>query len=437
MLSTQRLLGLDAVEAIAAMMNDINPGNPTADPPIPALNLRGPDLTVGLPQAAGGTHTLVQVTVRDPVSFMDYLPYTGTVTFSYNRLPITTFAQLAFANYTLSLPATTQNLLDRLALLFGFPFDPSDFVMEAIVDAGHYILKAQPTSLRWVGQYTVTVVDGSGIFIFGSLAPAIIGHAYTGDAFTVNGGVGPYHWSVDNLPAGLTMDSTTSVISGTTTTLGLFDLTIHVLDSQGRAQQLGAQLLVETPAQASGNDNLELLETFPSATVGHAYQHDLHITGGGGGYTYVGLTQGTLPPGLTITLVTHGGHWFLRMAGTPTAAYFGLIEPAFTSVDGQQEQQLMQMVVLTPVAVVGSFRVAELDVPYVDMLSITGGSGDYFAAFPFTTDDLPPGFTVLDVRENKLWLEGIPSTHGTFHFTVTILTGYGQSLTQQFSVTVP
>ena len=67
---------------------------------------------------------------------------------------------------------------------------------------------------------------------------AVVGQPYTGPAFTASGGVPPYSWTATGLPPGMTINSTTGVISGTPTTAGTYNITVTVTDSASGTSQL-------------------------------------------------------------------------------------------------------------------------------------------------------------------------------------------------------
>ena len=62
-----------------------------------------------------------------------------------------------------------------------------------------------------------------------ALPSGTVGTAYA-DTFTASGGTLPYTWSVNSLPANLTLNPTTGTISGTPTTAGSFSFTVRVID---------------------------------------------------------------------------------------------------------------------------------------------------------------------------------------------------------------
>jgi hypothetical protein len=75
------------------------------------------------------------------------------------------------------------------------------------------------------------------------------------------GGRQPYTWSyTGSLPAGLTLNSSTGLISGTPTTGGSFTVTITVRDPDGRTASRSYKVFFQYPPPASGRkrDNLWL-----------------------------------------------------------------------------------------------------------------------------------------------------------------------------------
>ena len=71
------------------------------------------------------------------------------------------------------------------------------------------------------------------------------GVAYS-DTLAVTGGTGPFTWSVSSgsLPAGVTLNSSTGVLSGTPATPGLYSFTVRVSDAFGQTATQGLNLTV-------------------------------------------------------------------------------------------------------------------------------------------------------------------------------------------------
>ena len=149
-----------------------------------------------------------------------------------------------------------------------------------------------------------------------SLPGGTLGTAYT-QTLQATGGVQPYSWAVTTgtLPAGLTLNSATGVISGTPT--GSFtaatNFTVTVTDSQ-------------TPTAKTANANLSITmaasplsvtttsASLPAGVAGSVYAGaTLQAAGGVQPYTWA-VTTGSLPAGLLLNGATGA------ISGTPTTA---------------------------------------------------------------------------------------------------------------------
>ncbi len=74
--------------------------------------------------------------------------------------------------------------------------------------------------------------------------------------------------------------------------------------------------------------------------------------------------------------------------------------------------------------------------PYTEAVHAEGGDGDY--DWDVTDGTLPPGLsiTVDDLGEGHAILTGVPDADGTFNFTLTVVSGDGQSVSASFSLEV-
>jgi hypothetical protein len=126
--------------------------------------------------------------------------------------------------------------------------------------------------------------------------------SYT-QALTASGGSGNYTWSITDgtLPAGLSFNGSTGVISGTPTVVATSNFTVKVSDGIGTAIK---------PLSVMINGELIIVTALlPNGTQNTAYSQTLAAAGGSGNYTWT-ITGGALPTGISLTGNT--------ISGTPT-----------------------------------------------------------------------------------------------------------------------
>jgi hypothetical protein len=179
---------------------------------------------------------------------------------------------------------------DPAANGFGFHFDNvilTNF-QEAVPDV---------QSNTCAGCSTITVGPGT-------IPAGTVGAPYS-QTFSQSGGTGTVTWSVNGaLPAGITLNPTTGVLSGTPTQVGSFPIVVTATDSNGCAGSrsytlvIGCQAITVNPA------------TIPNGTAGQPYSQAFSQTSGIGTITW--SVTGALPTGLTLNPTTG------VLSGTPT-----------------------------------------------------------------------------------------------------------------------
>jgi hypothetical protein len=143
----------------------------------------------------------------------------------------------------------------------------------------------------------ITVVPGPLVIVTtGDLSRATLGSSYS---FTLQklGGVSPYTWAPVSgaLPAGLSLNPNTGIISGTPTELGIFLFTVELTDSQSVSVTSGTLRIIVDPPPLVITSAGDL----SGGRLNVDYSQQLVATGGIAPYTWV-LATGTLPPGLTL-----------------------------------------------------------------------------------------------------------------------------------------
>jgi uncharacterized delta-60 repeat protein len=138
----------------------------------------------------------------------------------------------------------------------------------------------------------------------GIISNGTIGVAYTPITFTQTGLTGTITWSATGLPAGLSLNSATGVLSGTPTTTGTFNITITATSSNGCSSNQNYTLSIACPTMSFVNI------TANNAVVGSPYSLNVSITGNTQPVSYT--ISPALPAGLSLNTSTG------QITGTPT-----------------------------------------------------------------------------------------------------------------------
>lgn len=273
--------------------------------------------------------------------------------------------------------------------------------------------------------YTLTVAAPTVTVNPVTLTNPQAGTPYT-QTLTASGGTVPYTFvvSAGALPAGISINPVTGVVSGTPTAAGTVNLTIQVTDNQGFTGSRPYTLNVGAPT-------LSLLPTtIGSAVAGTAFSQTFTTSGGTAPYTY-SLT-GALPAGLTFSAGV--------LSGTPTAT--GTFPISITSTDstgGLGPFPTSRNYTLTVVAggvlvAPGSLPAPVLGAGYSQTVTASGGIAPY--TYTVSAGALPAGLTLSPTGV----VSGTPTVAGTFNFTVRAAdstTGGGPAIgTQAYTFTI-
>ena len=262
-----------------------------------------------------------------------------------------------------------------------------------------------------------------------TLSPSTLGTLTVGvpanQTITASGGSGvsPYTFSVSagTLPAGLSLSSTTGVLSGTPTAGGSYSFTIGVHDggagtgSQAYSGTVQPATIAITPT------------TLAAGTQATAYSATITASGGTLPYTYA-ISAGALPNGVTLNSSTGA------LSGTPTV--YGNFTFTVTATDSSggthysgSRSYTLTINPSTPTITPATLTNPVAGVPYSQTLAATGGNAPY--SFTISSGNPPPGISLLGST-----LSGTPTATGVATFTVQVTDAAGTTATRTYSPNV-
>jgi hypothetical protein len=275
-------------------------------------------------------------------------------------------------------------------------------------------------------------VSGTGastpVIVTTSLPNGTSGSSYAVTASAV-GGTGALTWTVSAgaLPAGLALNATTGVLSGTPTTQGTANFTLRVQDSASPTPQNDTQALSMTIAAAPLV--ITSASPLPVGTVGQPYNHTLTVSGGTPGFAW-SLNAGSnpLPAGLTLNAAG-------LITGTPAAA--GTVTVTVKVEDAALVSATNQLTLtINPpgltITTVSPLVSGTVNQAYTVPLVTSGATGAL--SWTVVSGALPVGVTLSPSG----LLSGTPTTQGTSTFTVRVQDSGNpqQSAQKQFILTV-
>lgn len=288
---------------------------------------------------------------------------------------------------------------------------------------------------------TVRVTDSNGVtsqqsFVLSASAPTLVLTPAAGSlqadyavaystTFAGSGGTAPYTYTATGaLPAGISLNAATGVLSGTATQSGNFPIAVTVTDSstgagapfqrmQNYTLEVAAPNLVVTPG------------SLPNAVVGVAYTQTLTASGAVAPYTYA-LQGGSLPAGLQLDAASG------VMSGTPVSAGSSTLTVRATDANGQSVDQAYTLTVDPAQIVVDPAVLAAPQVgqAYRHAFSATRGNGSY--TWSVASGSLPAGLAL----SSDGVLSGTPTSIGTSTFVVSASDGQNYAGTRSITLTV-
>jgi streptogramin lyase len=246
-------------------------------------------------------------------------------------------------------------------------------------------------------------------------AQAVIGQPFQQQCFA-SSGTPPYTYSASGLPAGLTINPSSGIISGVAAATGQAAVTVVVSDNNNLTA-------TQTINFSVVNAQLSLFCAFPpSANVGTAFAATCTATGGVGPYTF-SVVSGTLPPGLTLNPATGA------ISGAPTGISTGPFSiQASDSESPAASARYVESLFVVPLQLTilsTSLPVPNGALPYAALPDVQGGTPPYL--FAITSGALPGGLQlsatsgiISSVLPSGATVPGSSLSTGPYSFTLQV-----------------
>ena len=230
--------------------------------------------------------------------------------------------------------------------------------------------------MKWIAELVLIVALATTAFAAGKpvinsplTATGQVGVAFSYQITATNS---PTSFNATGLPAGLTVNTTTGLISGTPTTAGTYSVTISATNSTGTGSAT-LTLTINPPPPVITS------ATTASGTVGVAFSYQITATNNPTSFNATGL-----PGGLTVNTITG------LISGTPTTAGTYTVTISATNAGGTGSATLTLTVVNPPPPVISSPLTATGQVGVAFSYQITATNNPT----SFNATGLPAGLTV-------------------------------------------
>ena len=266
---------------------------------------------------------------------------------------------------------------------------------------------------------TITVSAPSIVVSPGALSNGSVGTAYS-QTITATGGSAPYTYAITagSLPAGLSLNTSSGMISGTPSASGTFNLTVTATDANSASGFQAYSLVINGLAPVAGAVSATVAANSSANSI------TLNITGTA---TSVAVAS-TASNGIATASGT-------SITYTPTAGFSGPDSFTYTATNasGTSSPATVTITVSTPSITLnpGTLGNGSVGTAYGQTITASGGSAPY--SYAITAGALPEG---LSLNAASGLISGTPSTAGTTELAITVTDANGATSLQNFSITI-
>ncbi|MCA8935053.1 MAG: hypothetical protein KDB68_02500 [Planctomycetes bacterium] len=279
-----------------------------------------------------------------------------------------------------------------------------------------FMLEVSSSSANGVAKTYTLLVDGGLAVVTETLPDASVQSAYSADIIAAGGTSAGYVWIVESgsLPNGLGLVSGTpsAILSGVPTTAGIYNFTVRVTDSNSATSTKPLQITV------NGQLSISAPTPVPEPVVAQPYTLTLTASGGTGGYSW-SVSQGLLPPGLSLVIVSPTT---AEVNGTPSAGGNYLF--TIRVQDSAMNEGVLGFNWLINAGLsitTASLPSGMIGASYFANVTATVGAGAPHS-WSVIAGTLPPGITLTWSPVQPIAsLSGVPTTQGSYNFTLQVV----------------